>query len=598
MLAALPAAACLPSVQTLSEARFWPPGSGRPPPAPSTPGEPVHLPDLWHTSRPRAGGLGWYRLHLRLDAPSDAPCAVFLPSVNSNAVVFVNGTWIGQGGSLQEPVAHNFNRPLLFSFPGMLLVPGDNAIDVGLFAYPDWVGRLGPISVGSHRALAALHARTYAWQVGSARASTLLAVLMLLLAGALWIATGFESVYGFFVLASTAWALNSLNYWLRDIPFDHWTWDRLVNAALDQFPIWMTFWMHRVLGLERPRTERALFAASALALGVAFLTPQRFFVDAVLVVHGLAVGLGAYLAALVWAHRRRLSGVERIVYVGAGLVAVGAALHDMGMQMGLLSATASFLPAGLSLTLGAFGTTLLLRFVAALREARTLNEELERRVQAREAALASNYERLRQLERREILGRERERIVREMHDGLGGQLVSTIAMVESGRSAPAEVAAVLRDALAEMRLVIDSLDPELGDLGALLAQLRVRLAPVLEPAGVRFEWAVGDLPAMPDWGPDQLLDALRVVQEAITNAVRHGKARRIRLATERRADAQGRPGVAISVEDDGRGIAEHSREGRGFRHMRARAARLGGAVEISGAFPGTRVVLWAPLARA
>jgi signal transduction histidine kinase len=141
-----------------------------------------------------------------------------------------------------------------------------------------------------------------------------------------------------------------------------------------------------------------------------------------------------------------------------------------------------------------------------------------------------------------------------------------------------------------MRLVIDSLDPHLADLPSLLGQVRARLEPVLEGTGVRMRWEVDELPETPDWGPERLLDVLRIVQEALSNALRHAQAREIRL---RAARVPGAEAIEIVIEDDGRGI-DGAPPGRGLRHMRARAEALGGSLHATGGRPGTRVTLHVP----
>jgi hypothetical protein len=76
------------------------------------------------------------------------------------------------------------------------------------------------------------------------------------------------------------------------------------------------------------------------------------------------------------------------------------------------------------------------RFLATFRRATNLNIELEERVQEKHAELEINFERMRDLEEIRVVAIERERIMREMHDGVGGHLVSILAMVEKGRGAP------------------------------------------------------------------------------------------------------------------------------------------------------------------
>ena len=180
------------------------------------------------------------------------------------------------------------------------------------------------------------------------------------------------------------------------------------------------------------------------------------------------------------------------------------------------------------------GVTNMLDFARAMGEAERLNRELEQRVRDKHAELERNYEALHALESGRAVAEERERIMRDMHDGMGGQLVSTLAMVESGRGSARAVADALRDALDDLRLVIDSLDPVEGDLGAALGQVRHRLEPRLERNGIRFDWRVLDLPAVSDLGPERVLQVLRIVQEAIANVVKHASASTVTLRHRRR----------------------------------------------------------------
>lgn len=205
-----------------------------------------------------------------------------------------------------------------------------------------------------------------------------------------------------------------------------------------------------------------------------------------------------------------------------------------------------------------------------------------------------SLERSRPSERERAVAAERERIMRELHDGLGGMLVSALAMVEDGSGSADQVAEVLRDALDEMRLVVDSLDPEIADLPALLGTLRTRLEPRLAGRGLRFEWEVDEVP-VPALPPGGSWHVLRILQEAVTNVRKHAAARVITIATGTRVDGDGRPGVWVAIRDDGRGIASDAAPGRGFANMRYRTAELGGALAIVPASPGTAVELWLPV---
>jgi len=587
--AALPAGAGCPEAPTaLDQARF----STTPDTGPPVDGHlvPVSLPDHWRTRIPGAGGLAWYRLAVPATSGTDARCAILLPDVNMNAAVFVNGQWIGEGGSLEDPVAHNFNRPLYFSFPSSLLRGTEDHVDVLLYAYAHHFGRLGPIWIGPHRALLERYRSAHFRQITLAQIGTVIAVVTALLVATIWVGSGFRALYGFFLAATVAWAVNSLNYWVSEIPLSHWAWDRLVNGALDQFAVFLALFFHRLVGANRPRVERALVVFSVVAAIAAIVTPRPQFAAAMMTTHVGITAIGAYVTVLSWLHRRSLTRLEARVYLGAWLLQLVFSAHDLGIQLGLWQGFGYTLPYTVSCMLLAFGTTLALRFVQALRAARALNKTLEERVREREEELSRQFMRSRELERRDILGRERQRLMREMHDGLGGQLVSSLALVEAGDNADPDLIAVLRDSIDELRLVIFSLDPGMTEVPALLAALRGRLEPTLERRGVRFRWRVGDAPTPERFGAEQLLSLLRIVQEAITNAVRHASPTAIEVGT---SVDDGH--LQIVVRDDGTGFPPTLQRGRGLTNMTRRAEDLGGTLRFDSGPHGTLVELRLPL---
>jgi signal transduction histidine kinase len=211
-------------------------------------------------------------------------------------------------------------------------------------------------------------------------------------------------------------------------------------------------------------------------------------------------------------------------------------------------------------------------------------------VAEKHAELERNYERLNALERERATAAERERLVRDMHDGLGGQLVSTLALVESGRFTAGALATAIREALDDLRLMIDSMDPGEEDIVGLLAQIRSRLEPRLVDRGIRFDWQVSDLPPLPELTPGRALQVLRIVQEAITNVLKHSGASCITVRTGVAADVKGRSAY-VEIADDGRGLDASRPTGRGIENMRRRAQAAGGCLSLHSGSGGTTVRL-------
>jgi signal transduction histidine kinase len=242
------------------------------------------------------------------------------------------------------------------------------------------------------------------------------------------------------------------------------------------------------------------------------------------------------------------------------------------------------------------GTALTVRFLRQFERSRDMNVELEDRVQAKHAELEANFDRMTTLEAGRVVAVERERIMREVHDGLGGQLVSTLAMVERGDASKGEVADAIRVSLDDMRMVINSLDPATNNLRTLLGTLRRGIESRLLRQGLRCEWNVTDLPELPHLEPHEALHVLRIVHEAVTNVTKHAGATTIRVDTGVRAGPAGADGIFIEVHDDGCGLGETAK-GRGLYNMRQRADAIGAEFSVEAIAPGTRVTLWIPLSR-
>lgn len=198
---------------------------------------------------------------------------------------------------------------------------------------------------------------------------------------------------------------------------------------------------------------------------------------------------------------------------------------------------------------------------------------------------------------------ERIRLGRELHDNISQTLYAVTLTLESVRrnmtAAPAieqrldQCMAELRRLNQNVRAYIRELEPDAVHHAALAPALQAALASVAEPHAVAVEHrleddVVGLLPA------GHAAEIVNLVREAASNAVRHGRARHLTLRAARGDDS-----VVLALADDGAGFdpASAAAGGHGLANMRARAAALGGSLDIDSApGKGTRVVLTLPIA--
>ena len=223
------------------------------------------------------------------------------------------------------------------------------------------------------------------------------------------------------------------------------------------------------------------------------------------------------------------------------------------------------------------------------------NADLEQRLRSREAELTQSHQILRKSEHRQTLNQERQRMMEDMHDGVGASLTSALRVVEAGQLGEAEVAQVLKGCIDDLKLAIDAMEPVEADLLLLLATLRFRLGPRLETTGIALLWRVQDIPPLEWLDPKSSLHILRILQEAFTNIIKHTKATEITVATG--ADSSV---ISVTIADNGQGFSMgHAleRAGKGLANQVRRAQAIGAVVKWDSNDSGTCLTLRLPIRR-
>jgi signal transduction histidine kinase len=223
---------------------------------------------------------------------------------------------------------------------------------------------------------------------------------------------------------------------------------------------------------------------------------------------------------------------------------------------------------------------------------------------ASHAAIVIDHARLFEDSRELALVGERARLARELHDAMSQSLFSLQLAAETAarlvRSdadrAAAELATVQRLAgqiVAELRSVVEGLRPADLERDGLVAVLRNQFTVAGQVHGVPVEL---ETVAVPELDPDDEHQVLRILQEAVTNALRHAKASRVVVTV---ATGDGGGGLLARVADDGGGFDPTARVLRarrlGLTSMQDRAEALGGTLTIeSSPGTGTTVTLQVP----
>ena len=247
--------------------------------------------------------------------------------------------------------------------------------------------------------------------------------------------------------------------------------------------------------------------------------------------------------------------------------------------------------------LGVLALAILLLF-GIVRRAQALSQRLEdanavldARIAEKQAELEITAALLRQREAEAAVQGERARIMRDMHDGMGGQLLSVLMLSRDENSPRETISHTVEQAIDDLRLLIDSLDSVGDTMDIALGQFRERADTKLRAAGMRLIWSNsldGQSIMLP---PEKILTVYRIMQEAINNAVRHSGGKVVTLSI-----TQSDPGaVEIAIADDGQPGPALWKRGRGLSNMETRAQAIGAAFRVETGTQGTRVLLHIPI---
>ena len=552
------------------------------------------LPDDWQQTG-YTGDSAWYTAQFSLTEIPSTRWGIYLPTVIMNAAIYLNGELVGLLGQLADPVTRNWNRPLLFTIPPIALRTGDNELRLHVKADPPGTGLLGRLYLGPIVQLEPYYERAYSIRLGTGLVSVISTLTMAFFMFVLWFMRRQDKVYLWFGIGLVCWSVHNLNIIVNEPPLPAGLWVRLSAVAIIWVTICTAFYALRFLDEQRRYSERLLLLLGLLNILLLPLMPDTVFHPQQLPLYEiLAMGIGGYATSIIlgaFLKRRELTlEISIVTLLGVCMMSTGA--YDFLVISNIIARSSPYmLPYSGPLVILGFGFVLLHRFASALHFAENLNIVLEHRVAEKSRELERNYEQLNRYRHEQAITEERQRIIRDMHDGFGGQLVSTLVAIEGGKTQLSEISRSLRDALNDLRLTMDSLDPEVNGLGQLLGQLRSRLQQQLEGSGIALNWQVRPLPQWIKPGPQESLHVLRIIQEAITNTLKHANASTISVQTGAHQQ-QDRQQLFIDISDDGSGIpGQSAKNGRGLLNMQVRASKIGAQLLVTSNTSGTHIRL-------
>ncbi len=565
--------------------------------------EAVNLPDVLPLSARNAEAHIRYILDTTPCAASTQSVSLYLYRVGAPFIVSALGQKLTSSlpavGLRDSFIMHASNRfshngrvPAVFPIPA-----GARAIEISLQTLPFMPAGLTPVYLGGAEVSAIRQSADYsALATGSdlvASISILLGSIAILLlffrrndVGLRWFATG-----------SVIWGVRNLAYLNPLFVGDGFITEMLLSYGIvvsGSALLAASLYACKATSARILWFIRTLLWVITIALILGFLFP-------LLATAARAIGFFSVMGLLVWATwlvvkavKTSIPGVTKPVQyamvVGVAMQLVFG-LHDFGIVLGLRPPTSPALVFwGYSCWVFALAAFSSARVVEALNRAQNANVELEDRVAQKNAELKTLYD---DVQEEKIRG-ERARLNREIHDGIGAQLMTALRGVERGALSQDQITESLQDGLDELRLLMDSAD--IGhDLHGALFSWRNRWEPRLNAVDLSLRWHVSEDIANIKLSQQVILQLIRILQESVANVVKHAKASQINVNITTQVQA-----LVLTITDDGIGIADSAfgASHRGLKHMAQRATLIGASYSIQKLEPpghGTQVTLKLPL---
>lgn len=574
-------------------------------PAADAPGwQPVSLPERAPLQAGERRQRAWYRLRFVTGQVPDRLQALLLQRPLAALRVHVDGELLADSGVERRPLPL-YRHDLRYN-----LSPAwwrDGRIEVLVLAVSEQGSAgLGQVLVGDSLALARYKAGRNRIEKRSVQLSVQASLILATVLLVFWLVRRQERAFAWLAAALLGRALFT-TLGIQQTPWFDWPElsRSLIYLALLGFILCELMFSRSLLRIPDRGTERALtalFGAIALILlGLSLGRHPGYVAFAIFVAVPAALATGALIVARFAGHALRhpdSTEVRWLLFLAGVLLAVG--LRDWLHDLRLIGAYGSgrYQHFATPFAFAVFGAMLLRRHLQALAAVEAMNRELEAKVQAKTEQIARSWRHIATIERERARFEERDRMLREMHDGVGGHLVQALALV-SARQDPVRIGESVQAALDDLRLLIDASDVHAESLGELLARFRARIQRRLLALDVRLDWDLTTWPELPALDGEHSMQVLRILQELITNAIRHGRPSTIAVECQRIRDPEAAHAdqLLFELRDDGQGFDPALGEnGRGLVNLRHRVGLLGGYWHLdSRPGHGTRVRFGFPL---
>lgn len=539
------------------------------------------LPYHWDRRNGHVDGQARFVAEIAVADPSQ-PLALYIPRLGNSFVIYVNGHLLERYGELPPGLYDDAaTAPRYFTAPAHWLAPR-TVLDITVGVLGGRGGGLSTITTGLASEVHPTYALEYLLEVSGRLVLVVVTTVLGALALLLWMRQR-DSAYLYYALAELLWALLTSRTLFSE-PLLPWPWwGYLSQAALVlAAPLQCKF---ALIVVDRDHGWIKLLTLGMLVFAIPAIAIHNMF-EFKWVYPGWRVLLTFNVLAMAWAvvssNRQNPTSENRVLAIAVILVGISAVrdvLTSYFNDVYYFVSWTRYAWTGLGIS---FAWVIVERMRRASVALASMNTTLAEQLAEQGKELAETYARARALDVEQGALLERQRLTRDLHDGLGGHLVGVLRMAQLPSVSKEDVASQLRMAVDQLKITVDAMQETDGDIPSLLGAVRYRLTRRMNAADISMQWDVEQLHVIDNWGVRQSYELQMILFEIFTNMTVHSSANQATLSAHRRQSA-GEDCIEIQITDNGKGFdatSVENRRGRGIANMQARAASLGAELSI------------------
>jgi len=553
----------------------------------------VSLTHRWKPDDYIQGNNGWYRLKINLDEIPTERLGIYIRRFNMNAAIFVNDTFLKDGGSFEEPLSRNWNRPLYAPVPALIWKKGENSIYIRLKTYPRYA-YISPITIGVDNILSSEYELQRFLQISISTAVFPVTLAVVVFIFSLWVRRRHDTQYLWFSLAVLAWSTYSLNMITVDLWISTKTWEWFAHSSIEWWSILFAIFAHRFINQPHPVLEKIYVAFGVIASLTYFLIEHEDIDKATHLFHGLSIIIGFISTCIVSVSAFKNREKPHFLLAFGFIILLLSAINDWMFQTSISGITGR-----LTLHFHHYAAPIVFmfmtwhlsgRFSTALNEVELLNIDLKDRVEKARIELEQHFHAAAEIEKTQVKSLERERLSREIHDGMSGNIANSLMLTDllskqlekndadnsSIKPRLVQLKRQLEEGLTEIRNLMLTMENDVSNLDDLFSYIKDKYQQVLQPQTIfisSFDFANGQQHISQKLG----LNILRMTQEVLNNINLHATATEVNL-TMKQTEHQ----LLITITDDGCGfeLTEKQKGHYGLSNLQKRGDDLGASVEI------------------